>query len=117
MSVANYFETRRRAYKLREKEVTTTYTVRVGGSSDNFIEDRVITVPSASSAFTITVPDGKYRGQRLLVAVTSTSTMSNNATVSTGTDNYKLKYAGNYVSLEWAGTGDKGWIYVAKYAQ
>lgn len=116
MSAGNWFETRRKAHKLREKDINTTYTVRVGGTSDGFIVDRVITVPTATSAFTITVPDGKFRGQQLLVVVTKTSTMSNYATVTTGTDSYKLKYARDYVSLEWIGSGDKGWIYLNKSA-
>ena len=116
MSAGNWFETRRAAHSLREKEITTTYTVRTGGSTYNFVVDRVITVPTATSAFTITVPDGEFRGQRLLVVVTKTSTMSNYATVSTGTDNYRLKYARDYVSLEWIGSGDKGWIFLNKSA-
>lgn len=117
MSTAgNYFEVRRKAFDLREKSITTNYTARVGGASDDFIVDRIITVPSAASAFTITLPDGKFRGQRFLAVVTKTSTMSNYATVTTGTDSYKLKQRGDYVSLEWVGSGDKGWIYLNKSA-
>lgn len=115
-SAGNWFETRRKAHALREKAVTTTYTVRVGGASDDFIVDRVLTIPTATAAFTITLPDGKFRGQRFLAVVTKSGTMSNNATVSTNTNNYKLKYARDYVSLEWIGSGDKGWIYLNKSA-
>jgi len=115
-SAGNWFETRRKAHALREKSVTSAYTVRVGGASDDFIVDRVITIPSLTAAFTITLPDGKFRGQRFLAVITSSSTLSANATVTTGTNSYKLKYVRDYVSLEWIGSGDKGWIYLAKSA-
>ena len=116
MSAGNWFETRRAAHNLREREVTTAYTVRTGGSTYNFVVDRVITIPTATSAFTVTVPDGEFRGQRLLVVVTKTGTMANTVHVTTGTDNYHLRYARDYVSLEWIGSGDKGWIYLNKSA-
>ena len=115
-SAGNWFETRRKAHDLREKSITSTYTVRVGGASDDFIVDRVIIIPSVAAAFTITLPDGKFRGQRFLAVITATSTQSYNATISTGTNDYKLKYARSYVSLEWIGSGDKGWIYLNKDA-
>ena len=115
-SPGNWFETRRKAHDLREKSVTSAYTVRVGGASDDFIVDRVIIIPSAAAAFTITLPDGKFRGQRFLAVITSSSTLGYNVTVSTGTNTYKLKYVRDYVSMEWIGSGDKGWIYLAKSA-
>lgn len=116
MSAGNWFETRRKAHGLREKSVTAAYTVRVGGASDNFIADRIITVPSASAVFTITVPSGTYRGQRLLVVVTKTTDLASAVTVATGTENYIIDCRSDYVSLEWIGCGNKGWIYLSKCA-
>jgi len=69
MSSGNYFETRRKAYDLREKAVAATYTTRAGGSSDNFIEDRVITISNPADSFTLSVADGTYEGQELLITL------------------------------------------------
>ena len=71
MSAGNYFEVERKAFDLRTKALLSslaTYTVRVGGSGDNFIIDRVIVVDGTSgTALTITLPDGKFYGQKILV--------------------------------------------------
>lgn len=102
MSAGNWFETRRSAYELRSKAVTAAYTVRLGGTAYNFIEDRVITITNPAALFTITVPDGIYEGQRLLVTYLSNSS-SVTVTVSTGTELrvFSLTTAGDYCSLEW----------------
>ncbi|TES90641.1 MAG: hypothetical protein E3J87_09575 [Candidatus Cloacimonadota bacterium] len=76
MASGNWFETRRKAYGMRTKKITTsstltTYTTRAGGASDNFIEDAVIEVTTTSgNSLTITVSDGTYSGQTLLVIFT-----------------------------------------------
>lgn len=108
MSKGNWFETRRGAYDLREKAVTATYSTRVGGSGDNFIEDRVITITDAASSFTITVSNGTYEGQRLLIAVLSdASGITVTVTTTTG-DDCTLDTAGDYISLEWVNS-TAGW--------
>lgn len=116
MAPFNWFSTRKKAFDLREKSVTAAYTVKTDGVANDGVIDRVITIPSAATAFDITVPDGVFRGQRFLAVVTKTSTMTATVTVATGTNDYKLKYARDYVSLEWIGSGDKGWIYLNKSA-
>lgn len=72
-SAGNWFETERKAFKLRTKVVNTaTYTARTGGASDNFIIDRVIQVNTTSGInVTITVPNGVYPGQQLLIECTA----------------------------------------------
>jgi len=115
MSAFNWFSTRKKAFDTREKDVNAAYTVRVGGTSDNFIIDRVVTVTDPSDNFTITVPDGKYRGQRLLVSLASNAS-NKRATVSTTGGNYKLQYNGMYVSLEWVEAGTGGWVSLANYS-
>ena len=116
MSAFNWFDTRKKAFKMREKAVTAAHTVRIDEVASNGVIDRVITIPSCATAFEITLPDGKFRGQRFLAVVTSSSTMAATVTVATGTNDYKLRYARDYVSLEWIGSGDKGWIYLNKSA-
>lgn len=71
MSKANYFNTRREAYKLRTTTLTneSTYTARVGSSDDSFVVDAVIKIVTTTDGndLTITVPNGQYSGQRLLL--------------------------------------------------
>lgn len=119
MSAGNWFATRKRAHDLRTKSITTsstvtTYTARVGGSAYNFIEDRAINVTTTSgNSLTITVPNGVYAGQRLLINfVTEGSTETITVTTTTGSD-YSLTAAGDYVSLEWV-NATSGWIYLSE---
>ena len=115
MSVGNYFETRRKAFKLRTKNITTsasltTYTTKVGGPSDDFIEDRVIKVTTTDgNDITITVSDGLYEGQKVLIIF---QTEGNNETVTvtttTGSD-YSLTAVNDYCFLEWFNAA-AGWI-------
>lgn len=108
MSAGNWFETRRSAFNPRTIGVTATYTTRAGGSSDTFIEDRVITITDAAASFTITVTNGTYEGQRLLITMLSDAS-SITATVTTTTgDDCTLDTAGDYISLEWV-NATAGW--------
>jgi len=113
-SAGNWFETRRKAHDLRTKEITTsstvtTYTARVGGTTYNFIEDRVIDVTTASGCdITITVPNGTYPGQRILINfVTEGNAETITVTCTTG-DSSSLDTAGDYTSLEWTNS-TSGW--------
>jgi len=108
MSAGNFLATRKRAYDLFTKAVATTYTTRAGGTSDGFVEDRVITISDAAANFTITVSNGTYEGQRLLITILSNSE-SITATITTTTgDDCTLDTAGDYISLEWA-NATAGW--------
>lgn len=113
MSSANWFETRRKAYGLRVKEITTSsavtsYSTRAGGASDHFIEDRVVKITTTDgNNLALTVTNGTYSGQRLLIiwvskagSETVTLTMSGEGATFTGED--------AYVSLEWIDSTN-GW--------
>ena len=121
-SAGNFFETERKAYDLRTKQFTTssgviTYTARVGGASDNFIVDRVIRVTTGSTfSLTITVPDGKYYGQRLLVIFeVEGGTETITTTTTTGDNGTSLTAAGGYNILMWHGS-TLGWALIASSA-
>ena len=115
MSTAgNYFEVQRKAFKQRTKTLLSsvaTYTAKVGGASDTFIIDRVIRVDGTSgTALTITVPDGKFYGQRLLVILevyAATSTVDVSTT--SGDDATQMTAAGGYSDLVWMGS-TLGWV-------
>ncbi len=111
MSAGNYFETRRKAFNLRTKDVTATYTTRAGGASDNFIEDRVITSTDPSASFTVTVSNGTYEGQRFLATFLSDAS-SVTVTIDPAlgdTANYAMTAAGDYVILQWS-NATTGWV-------
>lgn len=118
MSAGNWFETRRKAYDQREKAVTAAYTTRAGGSGDTFIEDRVVSVSDPTAIFTITVSDGTYEGQELLIvylsnANTITVTIAADAASSaTNTDvAATMATAGQYLGLLWV-NATVGWVAV-----
>ena len=116
MSSGNYFETRRKAYDLRTKDINATYTTRAGGSGDTFIEDRVITITDPAASFTLSVSDGTYEGQELLIAFLSdasgvTVTLAADAASSaTNTDLAgTVTTAGQYWMLMWV-NATVGWV-------
>lgn len=117
MSAGNEFETRRRAFLQRTIAILgsdrVSYEVRVGLASDDFMCDRVVnvTIVDAAGSVTITVPDGIYSGQRLLINyVAEDDTCEDEVVVDTDTGaNYALGEIGDYCTLEWIDS-DTGWI-------
>lgn len=111
MSAGNFLNTRGKAFGLRTKEVLQeNYTVRVGGIAYGFIVDRVVKVTTTTDGddITITVPNGSYYGQRLLVILID---VGHDETVSvtpdTG-DSVDLGDDGDFVSLEYVDS-TTGW--------
>lgn len=120
MSAGNQFEKRRKAFLERTIAISgsdrVSYTVRVGLASDDFICDRVVnvTIVDASGTITITVPDGIYLGQRLLINyVAEDAVCADEVAVEPDTAAHTAAYAlgelGDYCTLEWVGS-DIGWI-------
>lgn len=121
MSKGNWFETRRGAHDLRTKEITssstvTTYTVRTGGTTYNFIEDAIVKVTTGSGCnITITLPDGTYSGQKVLIIFVTdggTSTVTVAADTGTGGDS-TMTSAEEYMYLMWLG-GTTGWLAISE---
>jgi len=115
-SAGNFFETERKAFDLRTKAITANYTARVGGASDNFIVDRVINVTNSNTTanITVTVPAGKYAGQKLLVVYTLASGTGNLVISCTGTIANQTA-TGGYALMEWINSSI-GWVPVKEYA-
>ena len=110
MSSGNLFATRQKAVTLRTKAISAAYTVRVGGSADNHIADRVITITDPTTSFTVRIADGVYSGQQVLVTLVSNA----NAAVITAlkvTPNAEFNFetAGDFCSIEWINSV-AGWI-------
>lgn len=116
MSAGNLFETRRKAFKLRTVDVTADYTVKLGGTSDNYVYDRVLNVDSSAEAnIAITLGNGVYEGQRLLINFTvegSAETITVTAETGSGGDS-TMDTAGQYMSLEWVNS-TTGWVVLAE---
>jgi len=109
MGISNHLFLRDRAFVLTTQEITTDYTVQVGGPSDNFHEDRVIKIGALTSNITITVPDAAYFGQELLICL-SGAAGGYTVTVSTDTgSDYSFTAAGDYASLEYV-NDTSGWV-------
>ena len=114
MSAANLFSTRKKAFDLREKTVTATYTVRVGATPYNFIVDRVITITNPTANFTITLPAGSYFGQEILISLlendnAATVTVSKKLPTGVESGTVGLTDVGDYASLEYV-NDTTGWI-------
>ena len=122
MSIHNWFNTEQGAYNLRTKQLVTadgviTYTAKTGRPADNFVFDRVIKVTTtATYNMTITVPDGVYIGQRLLVIFeVEGSTETVDVSTTTGDDATQMTAAGGYSDLCWMGD-TLGWVELSNEA-
>lgn len=118
-SAGNWFETERKAYKMRTKAITTssgniTYTAKTGRAADDFIVDAVIQVTTTSTfSMTISVPDGVYAGQQLLIVFVSEGNAETVSTsVTTGDDIVARDATGEWSILLWI-DDTNGWVLMA----
>lgn len=116
-SSGNWFETKRKAYKLRTKVLTTsatnvTYTAKMGAASDNFIVDAVIQVITVSgNDMAITVPNGVYSGQTLLIECTTNggTTDTIDGTTDKGDNSTQITGVSGWSLLLWIDSTN-GWV-------
>lgn len=110
MSANNWYETRKRAAELRTVAKSAAYTAKCDATA--FMAgnvDRVINVSDPAANIAITIPNGAYESQQILVNLLSdTNSKTTTVTTTTGT-NYALTAAGDYASLEWT-NATTGWI-------
>lgn len=103
----------------RVKQFTTssgaiTYTAKTGRPGDDFVVDKVIRVTTAATySLTITVPNGVYYGQTLLVLFeVKGSAETVDVTTTTGDDATQMTAAGGYWLGMWAGS-TIGWMTIS----
>lgn len=111
MSKANHFNTVKGAFQLRTKVLTnvTTYTAKVGSTSDMLIVDRVISIITEADGnnLTLTIPNGLYLGQKiLLVFTTKGDNETVTVTITSGTS-VTFDAEAEFVELMWMGAD--GW--------
>ena len=111
MSAENFLAKENFGISSRVKQLTTadgaiTYTAKTGRAADDFVIDRVIRVTSTSTYnMTITVPDGVYYGQKLMIIFEvegATETVDTSTT--TGDEITQLAAAGSWSELVWCGS-------------
>jgi hypothetical protein len=108
MSFANFQHARSLDYTLHEKSVTAAYTVKTGTPTYDGLIDNPINIADPAADFTLTVPDGQYLGQELVVVLTSNASSATvTITTTTGDDN-TLDTAGDFAVYQWMGSVS-GW--------
>lgn len=122
MSAGNWFVTEKRAFSTRTVNFTTssgniTYTAKTGKNTDALNLDRVIRVTTGSTfSLTITVGDGVYYGQELLVIFeVEGGTETVDVSTTTGDNATQMTAAGGYSLLQWHGD-TLGWAQVLNSA-
>jgi len=122
MAAHNWFNTEQKAFDLRTVSLTTadgniTYTARTGRVADNFVIDRVIEVTTTSTFdMTITLPNGTYIGQQLLVVFKAEGgTDQIDVDVDKGDDSTPLTAVGGWTIMLWTGSTN-GWVEMAAHA-
>jgi len=113
MSAGNFEIERKRNYELKRRVIDATATVRTGRAVDHNMIDPVIDIVDPAAGVTLTVPDGTYVGQKLLITFSSDANgQTVTVTTTTGGD-YSLTAVGDYASLEWVNS-TSGWIYLSE---
>lgn len=111
MSSFNFFNTMDKAFDLRTITVDDgDYTVRVGAVSDNFVVDRVVKIETTADDddSTITVPNGEFSGQRILIILTDVGDNETVTITPTTGDSVALGDDGDYWSAEYVDS-TTGW--------
>lgn len=99
MSSANVLTEIARAVDQYTTNVSGTYTAIVGAGH---YRDAAIKVTSPAAAFTITVPDGLFQGQEIMVYLV-TALGSNYVTVAYNSTTAVLTTTGDCILLKWVG--------------
>lgn len=109
MSQANFQFKRMQDYKLHQLDVTKTCTVRTGTATYDMNIDNPVVVKSPAATTTITVPDGAYIGQTLLLsdyvnASSSAINISVTHHVTSDPETFTMSTVDQWLLLVWTGT-------------
>lgn len=113
MAQANFQFERKQNYDLRKKTVTADYTIKTGRATDSFVFDNPVDVVDPAANVALTLPDGAYPGQTLLIRLSSNSeskTITVTASTGSGGDS-TMATAGMYMYLLWVDS-TTGWVSV-----
>lgn len=109
MSQSNFQFNRMQDYKLHTLNVTATVTVRTGTAAYDMNIDNPVVINDPGDDVTITVPDGAYIGQTVLISCYSNSgskTIGISVTHHTTSDpeTYTASTVDQWLLLIWTGT-------------
>ena len=80
MSKGNLEQERKGNFELKKRVVAATATIRTGRAADTNVIDVVVDIADPAADFTLTLPDGTYMGQEILI-VMSANTSSKTCTL------------------------------------
>jgi len=109
MSSGNYEQERKRNFQLKAKRVSAAYTIKTGTADyKNGIIDNPVCIYDPADDIAITLPDGSYIGQEVLIVVesnddTKDATVTVSSSANASEDSIILEDAGEYVKLLWNG--------------
>jgi len=109
MSIENFLFTEGRGYEAGTKTIDAAYTVRVGTGANSFHIDRVVIVDDPAANLTVTVPDGLYVGQELLIVFESNSDSKILTIDGNAAQDSTMNDAGMYQISLWTGE-TTGWV-------
>jgi len=111
MSAQNFlakddFGTTQRVKQFTTSDGVITYTAKTGRAADDFVIDRVIRITTGSTySLTITIPNGVYYGQKLLIVFeVEGGTETIDTATTTGEEITQLAAAGSWSELVWLGS-------------
>jgi len=109
MSSGNWDKERKRNFELQKRRVSADYTIKTGRSADSGILDNPVAIYDPADDIAITLPDGSYIGQEVMVVVesnddTKDAVLTVSSSSSASEDVITLEDAGEYVKLIWNGT-------------
>ena len=109
MSIENFLFTEARGYVAGTKTIDAAYTVRVGTAANSFHVDRVVVVEDPAADMTLTVPDGLFVGQQLLITLESNDDSKTLTIDGNAAQDSTMETAGMYQISEWVGA-TTGWV-------
>lgn len=109
MSSSNFQFERKRNYELQKKRVDGDHTIRTGRGTDSLLIDNPVCVYDPEDDIAITLPDGSYIGQEVMVVVesnddTKDAVLTVTTCSSSSEDVCTLEDAGEFVEYLWTGT-------------
>lgn len=113
MAIANFQFERRKNYELYKKTIAADHTIKTGRAADGFHFDNPLIISDPAANVALTLPDGSYEGQTLLINLASnTNSKTITVTASTGSGgDSTLTTAGQYMYLLWVDS-TTGWVAV-----
>jgi hypothetical protein len=108
MSYSNFQFARKQDYELHKTTVDATYTVKTGTATYKGLFDNPVVIDGPAAAVTLTVPDGEYIGQTLMISSqdpnSQTITVSVTHHVTSDPETFTMSTADQWLLLMWTGT-------------